>query len=684
MSYKLVDMRTDGWLARTGAYLAEGRPEFCFSFQGMGMNLRIDDGGNFWSRNSIPFVSHLGNNPYHAPSLHAAEGTGLYLLYGCRDSLETYQFFMHGRACASILRAAYPENELADRTPWDQRKHSIVFVKTAVDSEMMRRRWAQLPRLVRDILHDSAAAVLSGIDKPVATLCAQVLADRQIHWGDRQELFLSTCSMVDFYARAVRSERMVRALMRHNALIVGDWSHLDQFGARADFRKSIPAHGLDELYADTRIVVSTTPTVRFAVHERVIAGLLAKAAVVSDTTPYLQQLLRDCPSFHGVDIDQHTFTDEIDHALTCCLRDPAMSAKVGQSAVVARELFSLDALIQQLLEYVALENYRQQLDWWIFPPGSSAGCFGISGLNRTTYAQSPTICLQMLLIVKWRNAMTFWQPDNSLALGVHGVTRRHKVNSLTDEKVEAIRRNGYTVYEGALTPEEARTAGALLDNLYDRQVQEIGGMDRLEKINDQNIVRSMLVYEHAFLHLANNPLLMPIIKAILGENISLGAQVGILNRPTERNYQESWHRELQYQHFVSSQSLAVQVLYALDPFTCDNGGTFFLPSSQMFEEFPSDGFVRRNEIQIEAPIGSAIVFDAMLYHRGAPNRTNAVRRAVNNLYTLPMIQQQINFAKMLNGRYSEDPELFNLLGYRWNTADNVSDWRERHLNQKGK
>jgi ectoine hydroxylase-related dioxygenase (phytanoyl-CoA dioxygenase family) len=279
----------------------------------------------------------------------------------------------------------------------------------------------------------------------------------------------------------------------------------------------------------------------------------------------------------------------------------------------------------------------------------------------------------------YSHAMT--QSDAQAAIATHGVTRRHKVNSIVEERVEDIRRNGFTIIEGALTQVEARNASALLDRLYEQQVAEIGGEKRLQEINDQNIVRSVLVYEHAFLHLAYNPQLITIIKAILGDNISLSSQVGILNRPTQPNYQERWHRELQYQHFVISKPLAVQALYALDAFTHENGGTFFLPASHMFEEFPSDPFVRRNEIQIEAPAGSAIIFDAMVYHRGAPNRSKAIRRAVNNLYTVPLVQQQFDFAKMLNGRYSDDPELFKLLGYRWRPADSVKEWRERHIRQ---
>jgi hypothetical protein len=368
LSYELIDLMDPDWHSQFTARLAAARPEFCFSFQGMATNIQLNNGYNLWERTGIPFLSYLGDSPYHAPRLHVAEGRGMYLLYGCADFLELYQRFLNGRAYAATLRYGYPENPAADRTPWNKREHNIVFVKTGIDSAALRLKWADFPKRVSDILHESAALVLSGADETVASLCAKVFAEQQIHWGERRELFLSVCSTVDRYVRAVRAERMVSALMRHDALIVGDWSHMDRSSARSSFHAPIAANRLDELYAASRIVVSTSPTVRYGIHERVMAGLLAKSAVLSDTTPFVQNLLKDCPSFLGVNIDQPSFVEEVDSALSSFLADPASPGKVESSTAVARELFSFDTFIEQLLDHIALEKHRRTLDWWTVAP----------------------------------------------------------------------------------------------------------------------------------------------------------------------------------------------------------------------------------------------------------------------------------------------------------------------------
>jgi hypothetical protein len=54
--------------------------------------------------------------------------------------------------------------------------------------------------------------------------------------------------------------------------------------------------------------------------------------------------------------------------LTSCLANPASAEQVRVSAGVAREIFSFDNFIQQLLDYVAIERYRRNLTGWSFPP----------------------------------------------------------------------------------------------------------------------------------------------------------------------------------------------------------------------------------------------------------------------------------------------------------------------------
>ena len=368
LSYKLLDLTDAAWRTRLSDTLVAGKPTFCFSFQGFGINLNLN-GGNYWSQLQVPFLSYMGDSPYHAPGLHAAEGPGLYLLYGCADFLEVYRDHLGGRAYASILPYGYPENPHADEAPWAEREHKVVYVKTAVDPGKLRGAWADLPGPVRALLQESADHVLTGTDMTVAAVCAAAFERHYVHCGNQRELFLFVCSTVDRYVRAVRAERMVRALLPHDALIVGDWSYLDGAQARARFHAPVGAAALDALYARSQVVVSTSPSVRYGMHERIMAGLFAKSAVVSDRTPFLERLLAGCPSFQGLDIDGDAFAEQLGSTLRAALADAAMPDKLAQSVEVARARFSFDGFIQGLLEQLQVEVHRRNIEGgWCFPP----------------------------------------------------------------------------------------------------------------------------------------------------------------------------------------------------------------------------------------------------------------------------------------------------------------------------
>jgi ectoine hydroxylase-related dioxygenase (phytanoyl-CoA dioxygenase family) len=269
-------------------------------------------------------------------------------------------------------------------------------------------------------------------------------------------------------------------------------------------------------------------------------------------------------------------------------------------------------------------------------------------------------------------------------VSTHAVLRRDLVSGAVEEHAEELRRVGVTIIPGAFTRDEMEYARKRLHEIYASQVDEIGGEENLHRINDANIVRCPLAYDDFFVSIAKHPTALAVARAALGPKITLASQVGILNKPASKNYVENWHRELQYQHLTTSRPLAVQTLLTVDDFTPDNGATFFLYGSHLFENFPSDAFVRKWQVQIQAPAGSLIMFDSLLYHRSSPNRTDRERLAINNFYTLPILAQQIDLASMLNGAHSETEEDRELFGYQWNPPPSVIDWRRQKLGMKPK
>lgn len=270
----------------------------------------------------------------------------------------------------------------------------------------------------------------------------------------------------------------------------------------------------------------------------------------------------------------------------------------------------------------------------------------------------------------------------------YGVRETTDLVEAADSIVEEIRIMGYSVVSGVLGDSDLDLIREKIDQIYERQVSEIGGLSELAQINDVNIVRLLLAYDDLFLTLASNALVMQLVEKLLGEYFILGQQNAIINPPVVGNYQSSWHRDLSYQHFVSTRPLAVSALFCIDDFSQESGGTHVLSCSHKFEPFPSEQFVKKYEHCVSAKAGSVLVFDAMLYHRAGANTSKVNRRALNHVYTLPFLKQQISIPQALNGRFSGDPFLRRFLGYDSEPGKNVTDWRmakierTRRLNQE--
>lgn len=260
----------------------------------------------------------------------------------------------------------------------------------------------------------------------------------------------------------------------------------------------------------------------------------------------------------------------------------------------------------------------------------------------------------------------------------HGVMS-HSAHDGGDIHAEELRGQGFTLVPSGIGPSELEGLRLRLDEVYARQVAELGGEEALAQCSDIDVARAPLVYDEAFVGVAANSNLLAVVEQMLGPNFILMQQNGLLTRPATDNYQARWHRDFAYQHWTSTEPLAVNALLALDDFTAQSGATFVLPASHHRPEFPSDEYVRGYERQLEAPAGTFLVMDAMAFHRAGRNVSGRPRRAVNHLIGRPFMGQQFDFAALLGERFAEDVTLERYLGYRWRPQPDVASWRRKRM-----
>jgi ectoine hydroxylase-related dioxygenase (phytanoyl-CoA dioxygenase family) len=247
--------------------------------------------------------------------------------------------------------------------------------------------------------------------------------------------------------------------------------------------------------------------------------------------------------------------------------------------------------------------------------------------------------------------------------------------------IEDIRVRGYGALPGLLSDATVDRLNVVMDEIYAHQCAEVGGQAALASMNDADIARCLLAYSDDYMALATHPTMVAVAKAILGENVVLLMQNGVINRPGQRQAQAKWHRDLNYQHWVCSRAVSISALVCLEDFNPETGGTTFLPGSHLEENFPSQDVVEQTEVTPILPRGSVILFNSMVFHRAGVNSSGRIRRAVNHVIGAPVLAQQVDIPAMLDREAPADPWLAGYLGYRWNPTRDVSAWRRQRIAQ---
>jgi ectoine hydroxylase-related dioxygenase (phytanoyl-CoA dioxygenase family) len=154
----------------------------------------------------------------------------------------------------------------------------------------------------------------------------------------------------------------------------------------------------------------------------------------------------------------------------------------------------------------------------------------------------------------------------------YGVTNQNVIANEFDFHIEEFRILGYTVIENFFSENELQLLRNELDRVYNIQ-EEIFTKEKLSSINEEYLARALLYYSEEYLKLASNPKMMKYVEKILGKYFILHLQNGIINMPKEEHHQSSWHRDLPYQNWVSSESLGCNMFCCLDTFNEETGAT---------------------------------------------------------------------------------------------------------------
>jgi ectoine hydroxylase-related dioxygenase (phytanoyl-CoA dioxygenase family) len=203
------------------------------------------------------------------------------------------------------------------------------------------------------------------------------------------------------------------------------------------------------------------------------------------------------------------------------------------------------------------------------------------------------------------------------------------------DPIEVFQRDGYVILERAI---DRVAIDELIAALAPFEANRPMGRNAFEGQHSQRVY-SLSGKGAPFLRLAEHPDVLSLLDRTLLPNYLLSTVQSIRLHPGE--LAQAWHTDDAF--YLSARPhampLAITVIWAIEDFTSDNGATEVIPGSHRW------GIEHPDTCDVEAvaaamPAGSAIVFDAAIWHRGGANRSAGTRLAISPQYCQPYLRPQ--------------------------------------------
>ncbi len=228
----------------------------------------------------------------------------------------------------------------------------------------------------------------------------------------------------------------------------------------------------------------------------------------------------------------------------------------------------------------------------------------------------------------------------------------------TKRDIEEMEERGFVVLE-RLLPE------AYLDDLHAALEpylrKELLGRNDFEGLRTQRVY-ALLAKSTVFNDLILHPRILALLDCLLLPHYLITALQAIKILPGETP--QSFHFDDQFTWLPRPRApLSYATIWAIDPFTPDNGATRVIPGSHRWgDETPAEC----TEAQIvEMPPGSVVFFPSTLWHGGGANTSAEARLAISVQYCQPWLRPQENqfLAVSSEMAHKHPPRIHEMMGY---------------------
>jgi ectoine hydroxylase-related dioxygenase (phytanoyl-CoA dioxygenase family) len=257
------------------------------------------------------------------------------------------------------------------------------------------------------------------------------------------------------------------------------------------------------------------------------------------------------------------------------------------------------------------------------------------------------------------------------------------------EAKRILKDHGLAILEGVLGPSElAMVRAAVARGIESDRQGDIQLQGFAFDPDDRNIrLFDLINKDRVFRDLAEHPVAVDFVRHWIGEPFSLSNFSGNVTAPGSGAM--STHADAGYMPVPwPPYPIAINIAWAIDDFTADNGGTRFIPGSYHLDfgpnHLPEPGDRRAGELRalppprpVVCPAGSIFIMDGRVWHHTGPNTTADVTRiGLFAYYTRPFIRPQYNWYATVPDEVLEEasPLMREMLGFAGNASASNADY----------
>ena len=232
---------------------------------------------------------------------------------------------------------------------------------------------------------------------------------------------------------------------------------------------------------------------------------------------------------------------------------------------------------------------------------------------------------------------------------------------------EEFNARGFLVVRGALPKKNLHELNSVVD-WYMENYHE----GRIELSDSSVEFENILPKTSAFDSVIENPVVLDILRTIIGESVTF-EQFSIMIRNPTSNVKEfkGWHRDLTRDYSRRKEINAISIIYYLTNVSENDHCFSIIPEThnRLINMKPED-VVPENEIEITGPAGTAVMFHAGCIHAGKLKLNSQVRRILQVYFSQIDGPRTAEWSDIPERLYlKKDPSLPENLYSKWNLTE---------------